>query len=64
MTIDFRSQTSALYDEMLAHRIGLNPFTTDYSTYDYENVKDENERSARSKIVLTLVAKGSKVCKS
>ena len=63
-TIDFRAQTSALYDEMLAHRIGLNPITTDYSSYDYEDIKDENERSARSKLTLTLVAKGPIVVKA
>jgi hypothetical protein len=48
---------------MLAHRIGLNPITTDYSSYDYEELKDENERSARSKVTLTLVAKGPKIVK-
>jgi len=63
-TIDFRTQTSALYDEMLAHRIGLNPITTDYSTYDYEEIEDENERSARSKLTLTLVAKGPTIVKA
>lgn len=57
-TIDFRTQTSALYDEMLAHRIGLNPITTDYDTYDYEDVEDENARSAKSKVTMTLSLKG------
>jgi DNA-directed RNA polymerase subunit D len=62
--IDFRTQTSALYDEMLAHRIGLNPLTTDYDSYDYEEITDENERSARSKLTLTLVAKGPVIVKA
>ena len=56
--VEFRKQTSVLYDEILAHRLGLTPLTTDYATYDYEDVKEGEERSARSQVKLTYTAKG------
>lgn len=56
--VEFRKQSSVLYDEILAHRIGLIPITTDYSTYDYEEVKEGEEHSARSQVKLTYAAKG------
>lgn len=56
--VEFRKQGSALYDEVLAHRLGLVPLTTDYSSYEYEELDDENARSAKSMTTLTLSAKG------
>ena len=56
--VEFRKQGSALYDEILAHRLGLVPLTTDYDSYEYEFLDDENARSAKSMVSLTLSAKG------
>lgn len=56
--VEFRKQGSALYDEVLAHRLGLVPLTTDYGSYEYEELDDENARSAKSMTTLTLSAKG------
>lgn len=56
--IEFRKQGSALYDEILAHRLGLVPLTTDYGSYEYETLEDEDARSAKSMTTLTLSAKG------
>ena len=57
-TVEFRKQTSALYDEVLAHRLGLVPLTTDYGSYEYENLADEAARSARSMAKLYTTASG------
>lgn len=57
--VEFRAQGSALYDEVLAHRLGLVPLTTDYASYDYEELADENARSAKSMTTLSLSAKGA-----
>jgi DNA-directed RNA polymerase subunit D len=56
--VEFRKQGSALYDEMLAHRLGLIPLTTDYGSYEYEALDDENARSAKSMTTLTISVKG------
>ncbi len=56
--VTFHKNSSALYDEMLAHRLGLIPLTTDYSTYEYEQVGSNDERSAKSRVMLTLKARG------
>ncbi len=56
--VEFRKQGSALYDEVLAHRLGLIPLTTDYGSYEYEALDDENARSAKSMTTLMLSAKG------
>jgi len=57
--IEFRKNNSALYDEILAHRIGLVPLTTDLKSYV---LKDEckcgGEGCARCTLKLTLKASG------
>ncbi len=54
--IEFVQNNSALYDELLAHRIGLLPLTTDLKGYDVK--KPEDELSAKNSVKLTLKAKG------
>ncbi len=56
--VEFRKQTSALYDEILAHRLGLLPLKTDYSTYEYENVESIEDRSGKSMVKLFASIKG------
>ncbi len=56
--VEFRKQTSALYDEILAHRLGLLPLKTDYSTYEYEEVENIEDRSGKSMVKLFASIKG------
>ncbi len=56
--VEFRKQTSALYDEILAHRLGLLPLKTDYTTYEYEEVENTEDRSGKSMVKLFTSIKG------
>lgn len=57
--IEFTKNNSILYDEMVAHRIGLIPLTTDLTGYTLpEECKCKGEGCARCNLELTMKAKG------
>lgn len=57
--VEFRKNSSALYDEMIAHRLGLIPLTTDLKSYNLPSeCKCEGKGCARCQLALTLSAKG------
>ncbi len=59
--VEFRQNSSALYDEMIAHRLGLTVLTTDLKSYVLPSeCKCEGEGCARCSLKLTLKAKGPK----
>lgn len=54
--VDFAKNDSALYDEVVAHRLGLIPLSTDLKSYDVKGPEDE--LSAKNSLKLTLKSKG------
>jgi len=57
--VEFRKNGSVLYDEILAHRLGLVPLKTDLKAYVLPaDCKCEGERCARCTLKLTLKTKG------
>ena len=58
--VEFRKNDSILYDEMVAHRLGLVPLTTDLSSYDLPPADAlPGERGARYEVDLILKTKAS-----
>lgn len=57
--VEFRKNSSILYDEMIAHRLGLIPLTTDLKSYNLpEECKCEGKGCARCQLQMTLKARG------
>jgi len=60
-TVEIKKNSSALYDEMLAHRLGLVVMKTDLVTYKLPaECKCEGEGCARCQLQLSLKVKGPK----
>jgi DNA-directed RNA polymerase subunit D len=55
--VEIRKNSSALYDEMIAHRLGLIVLKTDLKSYKLAETPEELE-SAKCSVKLTLKAKG------
>lgn len=59
--VEFRKNDSILYDELIAHRLGLIPLTTDLKSYNLrKDCKCKGEGCARCTLKITLSAKGPK----
>ncbi|MAG45493.1 MAG: DNA-directed RNA polymerase subunit D [Nanoarchaeota archaeon] len=57
--VTFAKNNSALYDEILAHRMGLIPLLTDLKTYNFlEDCKCKGKGCARCQVKFALSAKG------
>lgn len=57
--VEFRKNSSILYDEIVAHRLGLLPLTTDLKSYNVPSeCKCKGKGCARCQLKLTLKAKG------
>ncbi|MBL7054437.1 DNA-directed RNA polymerase subunit D [Candidatus Woesearchaeota archaeon] len=53
--VEFRKNSSILYDEIIAHRLGLIPFKTDLKSYNLpEKCKCKGEGCARCQLKMTL----------
>ncbi len=60
--VEFRSNSSVLYDEIIAHRLGLIPLKTDLKSYNLpDKCKCNNKGCAMCQLKLTLKARGQGV---
>src|SRR3989338_1362064 len=60
--VEFRKNSSALYDEVVAHRLGLIPFKTDLKSYNLPSeCKCKGAGCAQCQLKITLKAKGPKI---
>ena len=59
--VEIKKNSSALYDEVLSHRLGLIPLTTDLKSYELpKSPEDIEEWKAKCTLTLTLKEKGPK----
>jgi DNA-directed RNA polymerase subunit D len=57
--VEIRKNSSALYDEVIAQRLGLLPLTTDLDSYELpQSEEDIKEKKAKCTVQLTLKEKG------
>ncbi|MBS3151121.1 DNA-directed RNA polymerase subunit D [Candidatus Woesearchaeota archaeon] len=57
--VTFVKNNSALYDEIIAHRLGLLPLTSDIKSYNFqEDCKCKGKGCARCQVKITLQTKG------
>ena len=57
--VEFKKNSSVLYDEIIAHRLGLLPLSTDFKSYTLpEKCSCKGEGCARCQLKLTLKGKG------
>ncbi len=60
--VEFVKNSSAMYDEMVAHRLGLVPLKTDLKSYNFrDECKCKGKGCRRCQVTLTLKAKGPKI---
>ena len=58
--VELRKNTAVLYDEVIAHRLGLLPLTTDLESYNLPTkCKCNGEGCASCQVKLTLEAEGA-----
>ena len=63
--IEIRTNNSTLYDEVLAHRLGLIPLKTDLSSYNFKSSCGcKGEGCAQCQVKLTIKAEGPGVVKA
>src|SRR3989338_1687906 len=63
--VEFRKNSSVLYDEIISHRLGLIPLTTDLKSYNYQkDCKCGGVGCSRCTLKLTLSAKGAGIVHS
>ncbi len=58
--VEFKKNDSALYDEMLALRLGLLALTTDLKSYEFPKTESDKD-SAKCRVKLSLAEKGPKL---